>query len=60
MPLSRVSISSISEKKLADSGQLEKYYRPYFPGKPNFPLYIEDDHLPFLRKGKTIIDIVHL
>ena len=44
----------IAEQKLAMDGQLEGYSteRPYFPGKPGMPLYIEDDHLPFLKKGK--------
>ena len=43
------------EQKLAADGELEGYYaeRPYFPGRPPAPLYIEDDHLPFLRKGNV-------
>ena len=42
------------EQKLAADDHLEGYSaeRPYFVGKPRMPLYIEDDHLPFLKKGK--------
>ncbi|XP_065061574.1 glutaminyl-peptide cyclotransferase-like [Rhopilema esculentum] len=50
----------VIEQKLASTNQLEKYLyqNPYFPGKPRMPLYIEDDHLPFLRKGVPILHMI--
>lgn len=48
------------EKNLGETKQLEKYSeeRPYFVGKPQFPLYIEDDHLPFLKKNVPVMHLI--
>ncbi|XP_065832604.1 glutaminyl-peptide cyclotransferase-like isoform X2 [Oscarella lobularis] len=48
------------EKKLQKKGLLEpkKLDRPYFAGKPRGSLHIEDDHLPFLRKGVPILHLI--
>jgi len=53
-------VLQLIEQKLAAEGELDGYNdgRPYFPGKPLAPLYIEDDHLPFLRKGVPILHLI--
>eukprot|EP00794_Sanderia_malayensis_P020297 gene20296-22284_t len=48
------------ERKLAQGKQFENYSPayPYFVGRPAYPLYIEDDHLPFLRKNVPVLHLI--
>ena len=41
------------------SGEIIHEY-PYFVGKPNRQVYIEDDHVPFLRKGIPILHVISI
>lgn len=33
--------------------------REYFPGAPKGPMYVEDDHVPFLSEGENVISQHH-
>lgn len=47
------------ENSMHLAGQINNE-RPYFIGKPNRNVYIEDDHVPFLRKGIPILHIISI
>ena len=44
------STTNTLENRLTQKGDLEPHMK-YFPGAPNGPLRIEDDHVPFMRQG---------
>lgn len=50
-----IKLYSILESKLHKSGVIDNQ-TPYFPGAPNRPLFVEDDHIPFLEKGECCED----
>ena len=33
--------------------------REYFPGAPKGPMYVEDDHVPFLSEGENLTSQHH-
>ena len=33
--------------------------RQYFPGSPIGPMYVEDDHVPFLSEGENVASQLH-
>lgn len=45
------------ENRLTQKGDLEPHMK-YFPGAPNGPLRIEDDHVPFMRQGVPILHLI--
>lgn len=47
------------ESKLHKSGVIDNQ-TPYFPGAPNRPLFVEDDHIPFLEKGVPILHLISI
>lgn len=45
------------ERNLLSTNQINNT-SPYFVGPPSSPLYVEDDHIPFLHKGVPILHLI--
>jgi len=45
------------ETKLRSDGVISRRM-PYFAGQPRQPVYVEDDHIPFLKKGVRILHLI--
>lgn len=46
------------ERRLTSIRQIREKRNPYFVGSVNQPLYIEDDHIPFLRRNTSVLHLI--
>lgn len=46
------------ERRLTSIKQIGEKKSPYFVGSVNQPLYIEDDHVPFLRRNTSVLHLI--